>query len=331
MKNTWMLKINLNHCFTPLTESICFFYYFLKFFNFFSLLVKNFNNIFLLFCFKVKNYLSMPIKKEFFIFNKNYLKFHKYLNIDTNFKLNNRSFIEINENIEITKRNFSKKNDKFLFKIFNLLFLFNYSLFNSCFKIHQNFKLLYAYNFKNKLIIINSAKFLFRWKDVYDLMFNIFFYKFNPLIFGSNLFKNEILALNWNYNFFDVKVWKYYFPFFTFKLNNYNKKIDFFFSQINQLNINFFLITDCLYHFKSLPYLKKKNLYTVGLVDINLDPWIVTYPILNFFESYLTQLFFFKFILFIEKKSISVKYLFYKKNWFFFIFNKNLKNTILLK
>ncbi len=164
---------------------------------------------------------------------------------------------------------------------------------------------------------------MLRWIESYNLIFNIFYYNFNPLFFGTVLFKNEILALNWNYNYFDINLWKYYFPFFIFKLNNYNKKTDFFFEKLNTYNINFFFISDCQYHYKNLHYLKKKNQYTLGLINFNINPWLVSYPILSFFENFLIQSFFFKFIIYIQKKTLLEQYCFFKKIWINFLVSKN--------
>ncbi len=186
----------------------------------------------------------------------------------------------------------------------------------------------YVNHLKNKIIIVDSSKFVLRWLEAYNLIFNIFYYNYNPLFFGTNLFKNEILSLNWNYNYFDINLWNYYFPFFIFKLNNYNKKTDFFFDKLSFLNVNFFLISDCLFHFKTLHYIKKKNYYSVGLVNASLDPWIVTYPILTLFESFLTQLFFFKLLLFIEKQVLFFKYTHLKNTWILFLL---IKSSQLLK
>ena len=57
---------------------------------------------------------------------------------------------------------YSKKNSIVQYKLFDLFFLFNYSLFNSNFKSHFHFKFFYLYTNSNKIIIIDSTKFLFR-------------------------------------------------------------------------------------------------------------------------------------------------------------------------
>ena len=316
MKNTWMSvkKKNLNNIF----EIYYYYIYLFKIFNF--LHFKNKINFYQLINFNFKistllkynllnfNKLSTFGNKKISMFCKN--KFHELTNNKiTNFSAVNNFF-------------FTNKKTNIEYKLINLYFLFNYSLFNSNFKIHFNIKMFSVYNYENKLIIFDSSKFLIRWKESYDLIFNIFFYNFTPLILSPNFFKNETLALNWNYNIFDINLWKYYFPFFVFKLNNYNKKTDFFFDKISNFDVNFFFITDCIYHFKNLHYLKKKNLYSVGLVNVILDPWLVSYPIITFFESFLTQIFFFKFLIFIQKHVLLFKHNFFKNIWLLFYLNK---------
>lgn len=251
------------------------------------------------------------IKNFFFIKNKTNI----YLNTKLIHKFNVFDSSLINYPSITNTFNYSKKNKINTFKLFNLIFLFNYSLFNSNFKFNHNFKLFYLYNSSKNFIIIDSNKFISRWKDSYDLIYNIFFFNYNPLIFSTKLFKKETLSLNWNYNYFDNNLWNYYFPFFNYKLTKYNRKSDFFFEKLSFFNINFFIITDCTYHFKNIHYMKKKNYFSIGLVNVNLDPWLVSYPIISFFDNFITQSFFFKFMISINKIVYYSKFFLFKNLW----------------
>ncbi len=295
--------MNLKSNFSLITE-IYYFYIFL--FNFFFIL--SLNNIYI-FTF-IKKYLYINL--NFILFKK----INKSLNSNISYHILNFKEVKFNNTPFFKNINYLKKNNLTIFKFINLFFLFNFSLFNNNFKVNHNFNLFFVYSFSNKVIILDPIKFTLRWKDSYDLLFNIYFYNFNPLIFSTSLFKNETISLNWNYNHFDINVWKYYFPFFIFKLINYNNKTSFFFDKLYLNNINFFLITDCYYHFKNLYYINKKNLYSIGIVNVNLNPWIVSYPLLSFFENFLTNIFFFKILIFIERKALLSKYLFFKNLWF---------------
>lgn len=91
-------------------------------------------------------------------------QFVKYSNLNINYKINVT-------NNKYNHDRFSKHNSNIIFcekyiksydKLFSLFFLLNYSLFNSNFKYHHNFKFFYVYNYSNQLIIINYKKFISR-------------------------------------------------------------------------------------------------------------------------------------------------------------------------
>lgn len=215
----------------------------------------------------------------------------------------------------IGARAFIQKTSALDFKLFNLFFLFNYSQYSSRFRRNFNFELFYVCGSTKEVVVIDAQKFLARWKDAFDLLLNVFFYEFKTLVFGSPVFKNEILSLNWLKGYFDINLWRYYFPFFTFRLNNYNKKTEFFFDKMCDLGVSFYIVSDCYYHFKNLHYARKSGCYTIGLVGVDSDPWLVSYPIVGFFESTVTQLFFFRLLNFINRLALSRKYAFRKDYW----------------
>ena len=255
-------------------------FYFYKFLSQFYNVILYKNSLNFIYTIKLLN-LTNKLTSNHFV-NK---KINYFLNTNVNYKVNsicpNSLFIKDKSIKKFIFFNIKK----IKYKFFNLFFLFNYSFFNTHFKSNFVNNFFYVNHLKNKIIIVDSSKFVLRWLEAYNLIFNIFYYNYNPLFFGTNLFKNEILSLNWNYNYFDINLWKYYFPFFIFKLNNYNKKTDFFFEKLNSFSINFFFISDCQYHYKNLHYLKKKQHYTIGLINFNINPWLVSYPLLIFFES----------------------------------------------
>lgn len=221
-------------------------------------------------------------------------------------------------NITTDKNNKIRK-IKIYEQIFALFVLFSYSLSNEQFKPHPFSKLFLVQSYKKDLFIVDTKPFFSRWKDSFNLIFNIFYYKLNPIIFSSPYFKNEVLGLNWNYSQFDINLWRYYFPFLIFKINKYNPKILYYFHKLANSRVDFFIISDCSYHYKTTYYIKKKKLYSIGLVSISINPWLVTYPIIGFFDSYVTQFFFFKLLISEERKARYLRYTFFKKIWFLLI------------
>lgn len=298
-------KINKAHLF----EFIYFYYYIFKCFNIFIFYKTHF-------FFKI----------NYFIKNYFFAALNPIPTIKTHFYIKQNVFIKNTNEIVNKKHIFLKyKQTNFFFKFINLFFLFNCSTFNRTFKIHHDNNLFFINSYNSFFINLNIKKLILKWKETYFFLYNIFFYKTEPLVFGSILFKNEILAINWNYKFFELNIWKHYFPFFIFKLNNYNKKNEYFFTKILEKKINFLLITDCLYHFKTLFYLNKKKIYSIGLIPANLNPWIVSYPIISFFENYISQFFFLKLLLFIQKETLYFHFLNNKLLWVNHSIFQNLK------
>lgn len=248
-----------------------------------------------------------------------------YSKISTNLRWHEEHIIPTNHSFVIKSSVFTNKFKIVKNNLINLFFFLNYSYFGSQFIFKPDFNLFYLKNYKNSIVIFDLNKFFLRWNDTYNLLFNLFYFNINSLVLGSSIFKNETLSLNWQYSNFDINLWRYYFPFFIFKSNKYSSKTSFFLDRLEKFDINVYLITDCHYHYKNLFYLKKKRLYSIGLIDIYTNPWILDYPILSFFESILNQAFFFKLLLFIDRQVLLIKYNFFKNYWYNFLFlNKKL-------
>lgn len=242
--------------------------------------------------------------------------FNKFNNFLPSYNLNKNSNWESFSSFDSSMNKIEQTNlIKINWTLSNLFFLFNYSVFNVKFKKNHNLSFFSITTSKEKIIVINSQKLINRWKSSYDFMFNIFYFDLNFTIFSSPVFKKETLSVNWSSISWSLSLWKYYSPFFIFQPNRYNKKIEFFFKKLKQIDISFFIVTDCLYHYKNLFYLKKNNSFTLGLINFYDNPWIVSYPIISFFDNYLIQSFFFKIIIYLQKQAIFFKFLNFKKTW----------------
>lgn len=200
--------------------------------------------------------------------------------------------------------------------LYVLFFMFSYATYDSKFAINHQFNMWGVIGLKKNLILLNLNKVISRWLNTYDFLINMYYYKLTSLVFSSPIFKKEALALNWHYSTWDAHFWKYYSPFFILQANKYHQKTHFFFSKLYEFDISYFIITDCSYHLKNLFYFKKNNYYTLGLVNANNDPKLVCYPIISFFESYLTQSLFFKFLIYSNKYALFLRFSNFKKIWF---------------
>lgn len=221
---------------------------------------------------------------------------------------NNKFSININANIP---KKFYFQNNSTINNFFNALSLFNFFFNKNFFSPHHNFDYYILKSSKNNLIIVKFQKFYKRWADSLNFLFNLYFYDLKPLVFGNLYFKKEILAINWNYKIFDFFLWRFYYSFFIEKRIQFDNLSNYFFTQVKTFNIRFFFITDVFNHYKNFYFFKKNYFFTIGVINIFTNPWMTDYPFFLFSDNYISQLFFFKLLIFFYKKSLHLKYSFY--------------------
>lgn len=209
---------------------------------------------------------------------------------------------------------FSLMKCKFLY-FENVLFLFNLFFNKNHFTPHHNFDLFAIKTFKNSFVIFNVKKFFKRWNDGITFLLNLFYYNLKPLMFGNLFFKKETLALNWNYNLFNIFLWRFYSAFFTDKKIQFDSFSNYFFLQIKKFNLRFCLVSDVNNHFKNFFFFKRNFFFTIGLINVFINPWLVDYPFFLYSDNYVGQLFFFKLVFFLQKKSIYWRFTMLKVNY----------------
>nr|ASY95721.1 ribosomal protein S2 [Paraurostyla sp.] len=320
MNSSWLLKKSSNN-FYHLLQNLIFFFLLQKF-NFFFF--NNFANNFFFF-----------LKKNFNFFKNNFFNNNFFNNIfDKNFNNKwhleyNNIFNDKNSHSFSLQKNYTNYNNFFLknkikhFSLIYLLMFFNVKSTTSDAKPAHYINMFYLFYKKGNIYVINVPRFISRLNDSISLCSSIFFYDCSLLIFSNALCKNLTLSLNWNFNNWDIKIWKYYFPFFVYKFKKNSPFVDFFFSNLRDLNFETFVLTDVLNHYKNLLYFSKHYYFTIGLTPSTVNPFIVSYPILIFHTSYQIQLFFLKLLNYLNNQNLLYKFLFFKKIWInFFLKNK---------
>jgi hypothetical protein len=263
-------------------------------------------------------YLSKIINHDFFFFKKNYqpnnnLKFVGMISNDVMHHVTD-DYVS-----NVTNKFFSFKNSKTI-KIKSNLFFYNFAFFNytikNTFKLNNDWNLFFINDLLNNIVIINLQNFIKKWKISQNFIFNVFFYNFSPLLFGSKDFASEILSLNWNYFKIETQIWKYINIFFIFKNNSYSVKTKQFYNKINQWDIDFLFVSNSAYHWKNIFYFNFFKFFTIGPVSINLSPWILSYSIPVFNNHLLTEQFFIKLLILFEKNVLLIKHNLNKSIWF---------------
>jgi len=180
---------------------------------------------------------------------------------------------------------------------------------------HFTFKHFYLGYRRGGTSVLNVSKFFTRWKDVYYLMFNLFFYKIDALTFGTSFFKRELLSLNWQAMKKFKFMWRYTRPFLSFRSNKITTYGDFVFYRLNLLGMRIGLVIDVLYHSKTIYYLHRSGFYTVGLVPINYNINTLNFAIPSTSDSLLTQVFFIRFLSLIKQGTSNTQFSSMRQLW----------------
>lgn len=201
------------------------------------------------------------------------------------------------------------------------LFLQSWTIFRpkvtSNYAVHYEFRLMFLADSGVQRFnsLLSAQRYFHRWLDSYNLLFNLFYVEAQIQMVSNNLFIEETLLFNWDYNFRNFKIFKFSQPFFIFKDLSHGVYLHEAFLDILIRKMDLILAVDLANHNILLNYSKRYSFFSVGLVPINYSPWSVSYPIPVFSESMLTQYYFIKLILAIRADALSKRYQIKYNNW----------------
>lgn len=176
--------------------------------------------------------------------------------------------------------------------LFTLYLQYSSVVINKTHTPHALFKLFFIQLLTKDITFINISSYYKRWINTTNLLLNIFYNNQSMLIFGNKIFKDEILSINWSYNLLDYKLFKQSAPFFFWNDVNYGLSSEAIFKKFKNKEINFLFILDLKIHEKSTYFFNKSNIFSIGLVSVNNNPWLVSYPIPVFSNNLFIQYYF---------------------------------------
>ena len=178
--------------------------------------------------------------------------------------------------------------------------------------IHGHFRSLFlGSQNKHGYPYINVSKLLHRWIHTHTLLYNLFYNQTPIIVFSSKVLQKEAYAVNWDGNSTTYNLFKYSIPCFFLKNHPFGLETNIAFSRLADFDLECVFITDLRYHYRSVAFLKKHGMYTIGLVPYNTSPWSLHYPIPVAVSTIFIQYFF-------------IKLLFYLRNSAFFDYYKQL-------
>lgn len=199
-----------------------------------------------------------------------------------------------------------------LFKIFIKL---NVVSANTLTVPHASFRLYFIQNTRGGASIASLPKLFNRWKSAYYLIYNLYYYRIDVLTFSPSFFKNEVLSLNWQDLYKFKYIWRYTRPFLTLKSNKITNHAEFVFRRLRLLGLSIGLVTDILYHHKTIYYLRRSTFYSIGLVPSIYHINSVDFAIPTTYESILMQIFFVKFLTRTRQTALAVRHTELKALW----------------
>lgn len=202
-----------------------------------------------------------------------------------------------------------------LFKLFRSFIQTNLYTSNRYFDLHPYWYCNFFKKSKGNIVFYNILKTFTRFKVFYLLMFNLFFYRINLVIFGNIFLKNEVNSLNFNLNYMLKSVWRLINPFIFIKPNRISNSGWLVFSRLRFYNLNIALILDVFYHKHTIYYLKSNDFYSIGLIPINYNPRLVNFPIPTTSDSFFNQLFFIQLITKLRKSTEQINFNTYTRLW----------------
>jgi len=163
--------------------------------------------------------------------------------------------------------------------------------------------------------LINIDMLFTKWKNSYNFLLNIFFNKLNIFLFSNKIFKNEVISFNWSLNLLDYKLFKHSTPYFYMRDTKFGVSSTTIFKRFEKNGLNAAFVLDLKQHEKNVTFLKTINMYTIGLVPYNMNPWLVSYSFPVATNNIFIQYFFIKTLLFFKQKVYLQLYNDLKVNW----------------
>ena len=204
---------------------------------------------------------------------------------------------------------------KSLLHLFTSFIRINMSSQNELTTPHHTFQSFYLTHSKGGLTIITLSKLFQCWKNCYFLLYNLYYYKSNALTFSPSFFKTEVLALNWVFHKRFQFMWRYTRPFLVHKSNKITNHGDFVFRNLRHLGLSVGIVTDVLYHIKTIYYLRRTAFFSIGLVPTIYNAYTVDFALPTAYESIFTQIFFIRFLIRIKQDASFTEFNTLRQTW----------------
>ena len=154
---------------------------------------------------------------------------------------------------------------------------------------------------------VDPLKLVQRWNHTYNLLYNLFYNQSQFMVFSNKTLKTESCAFNWGVEFVHTPFFRFSAPFFWLKNNSYGGDMLTLYHKVSDRGLEAGFVTDTRYHQRTIFFLRRCGIYTMGPVAYTANPWLLHYPVPVASSTLFTQYFFIKFVIYM-KRIASYKY-----------------------
>lgn len=189
-------------------------------------------------------------------------------------------------------------------KLFFLYLAFANGVGDPITHINSNFKPFFLGTLtKHTAPYINVNKLMHMWIHTHTLLANLFYNQTIFLTFSNKILQKEAYSVNWVNDTKTYSLFKYSIPLFFLKNHPFGLETNLAFNRLADLGLECAFISDFRYHYRTVAFLKKYQIYTLGIVPYNLNPWTLHYPIPVSVNSIFTQYFFIKILFYLQNEA----------------------------
>jgi len=146
-----------------------------------------------------------------------------------------------------------------------------------------------------------------RWRNLHQLLYNIFYFNTDVLVFAHKIFKNEIVSINKTL-IHSKHFWKRYLYLVEYSTGvvggSLTSKL---LKAMRVFRVQLAFIADATLHYKTSLLLKRQDVITMGVVSYTQSPWLLTYPIPVHASGYLSQYYFIRYLYYLRSAGLAAR------------------------
>lgn len=201
---------------------------------------------------------------------------------------------------------------------FNIFFTFmslSMAPYSKYSRPHTFFTLLFMDHNRYGSFTLNLKRCYMRWIGTYSLLYNLFYYNHDVIIFGHKIFRIDILAINTVTCKKLNTMSKYSTLFNQFRESLYGANVVDLMYDVDTFEIETAFITDMTSLEKLATNLQVCDVYTIGIVSFADNPWAVAYPVPVHSNGLFTQYYFIRQLYHLQQNSAYTRFINLKNLW----------------